>query len=129
MIPVLEFFPKPSLNSFLNISPKCFLSQLNKILVYLLIEKIGDGDNCNTGNSSTRYIILVALNETEQELKNYFQSGIAMSLFHERKLTFGKAVQLSGFSRFAFEQLLIQSDIPFSNITADEVFTDLDKYK
>jgi len=71
--------------------------------------------------------ILVALNETEQELKNYFQSGIAMLLFHERKLTFGKAVQLSGLSRYAFEQLLTQSNIPFSNTTADEVFTDLAK--
>ena len=71
--------------------------------------------------------VLVALNETEQELKNYFQSGIAMLLFRERKLTFGKAVQLSGLSRYAFEQLLIQSDIAFSNITTEEVFTDLTK--
>lgn len=37
------------------------------------------------------------------------------------------AIPVSGLSRFAFEQLLIQSDIPFSNITADEVFTDLAK--
>jgi predicted HTH domain antitoxin len=71
--------------------------------------------------------ILVALNETEQELKNYFQSGIAMLLFQEGKLSFGKAMQLSGLSRYAFEQLLTQNSIPFSNTTADEVFTDLAK--
>lgn len=71
--------------------------------------------------------ILIALNETEQELKDYFQSAIAMLLFQEKKLTFGKAVQLSGLSRYAFEQFLTQNDIPFSNTTANEVFADLAK--
>lgn len=71
--------------------------------------------------------IVVALNETEQQLKSYFQSGIAMLLFQEGKLTFGKALQLSGLSRFSFEQLLVQNHISLSNTTVEEVFSDLEK--
>lgn len=71
--------------------------------------------------------ILVALNETEQELKDYFQARIAMLLFQERKLTLGKAIQLSNLSRYEFEQLLTQNNIPISNTTVEEVFDDLAK--
>lgn len=71
--------------------------------------------------------IFVALNETEEGLKNYFQSAIAMLLFQEGKLTFGKATQLSGLPRHAFEQLLTQNNIPFSNTNTDEAFADLAK--
>jgi len=71
--------------------------------------------------------IMVALNETEQELKIHFQAGIAMILFQEGKLTFGKAVQLCGLSRFEFEKMLSKNNIPISNPTIDQVFSDMDK--
>jgi predicted HTH domain antitoxin len=71
--------------------------------------------------------IMVALNETEQELRIHFQAGIAMILFQEGKLTFGKAIQLSGLSRFEFEKMLAKNNIPISNQSIDQVFSDLDK--
>jgi len=43
--------------------------------------------------------LLVALNETEQELKSHFQTATALKLFQEVKLTIGKAIQLSGLTR------------------------------
>lgn len=71
--------------------------------------------------------IMIALNETEQELKIHFQAGIAIILFQEAKLTFGKAVQLSGLSRFEFEKMLAKNNIPVSNQSIDQVMSDLDK--
>jgi len=71
--------------------------------------------------------IMVALNESEQELKNHFQVGIAIMLFQEGKLTLGKAVQLSGLTRFGFEKALAQSNIPFFNQSVQEVISDVEK--
>jgi predicted HTH domain antitoxin len=71
--------------------------------------------------------IMVALNESEQELKSHFQVGIAIMLFQEGKLTLGKAVQLSGLTRYEFEKALAQSNIPFFNPKIDEVISDLEK--
>lgn len=71
--------------------------------------------------------IMVALNETEQELKRYFQTGIAIMLFQEGKLTIGKAIQLSGLTRYEFEKALAKKNIPISNPTIDQVFSDMDK--
>ncbi len=50
--------------------------------------------------------IMIALNESEQELKSHFQIAIAMMLFQDGKLTIGKAIQLSGLTRFEFEKSL-----------------------
>lgn len=71
--------------------------------------------------------IMIALNETEQELKIHFQAGIALILFHEGKLTLGKAIQLSGLSRYEFEKMLKKNNIPISNQNIDEVLSDLGK--
>jgi predicted HTH domain antitoxin len=71
--------------------------------------------------------IMIALNENEKELKDYFQSGIAIMLFHEGKLTFGKAVQLSGLTRYEFEKALTKKNIPFSNTDIEQVFSDVEK--
>ena len=46
--------------------------------------------------------VMIALNEPEQELKSHFQTALAMMLFQEGKLTLGKAIQFSGFTRFEF---------------------------
>ncbi len=71
--------------------------------------------------------IMIALNETEQELKNHFQSGIAMFLFQEGKLTLGKAIQLSGLSRFEFEKMLKKNQVPISNLSMEQVISDFEK--
>ncbi|MCF8363182.1 MAG: UPF0175 family protein [Prolixibacteraceae bacterium] len=71
--------------------------------------------------------IMIALNENEKELKDYFQSGIAIMLFQEGKLTFGKAVQLSGLTRYEFEKVLTKKNIPFSNTDIEQVFSDVEK--
>lgn len=71
--------------------------------------------------------ILVALNETEQELQSRFQSGIALMLFQEGKLTIGKAIQMSGLTRYEFEKRLVQNNIMVPQQSKDEVFHDLQK--
>lgn len=71
--------------------------------------------------------VMIALNETEQNLKDYFQTAIAIMLFQEGKLTIGKAIQLSGLSRYEFEKELTKKNIPISNTSLNEVFSDMQK--
>jgi predicted HTH domain antitoxin len=71
--------------------------------------------------------IMIALNENEQDLKHYFQIGIAIMLFQEGKLTIGKAIQLSGLTRFEFEKALAKKNIPVSNPGIDQIFSDMEK--
>ena len=70
---------------------------------------------------------MIALNENEQDLKNYFQVGIAIMLFQEGKLTIEKAIQLSGITRFEFEKVLAKKNIPISNPSIDQIFSDMEK--
>ena len=71
--------------------------------------------------------LLIALNESEQELKDHFQVAIAMMLFQEGKLTLGKAIQLSGLTRFEFEKSLAKNKIPVSDLNIDQIMSDVDK--
>ena len=71
--------------------------------------------------------MLVALNESEQELKNHFQIEIAMMLFQEGKLTLGKAIQLSGVTRFEFEKSLFKNKIPVSDLNIEQIMSDVNK--
>lgn len=71
--------------------------------------------------------MLIALNETEQELKDHFQVAIAQMLFKEGKLTLGKAIQLSGLTRFEFEKYLAKNEIPVSNLSMEQIMSDVDK--
>jgi len=73
--------------------------------------------------------VLVALNETEQDLKEHLQVSIALMFFQEGKLTLGKAIQLSGLTRFEFEKSLLKNKIPVSNLTIDQILSDTDKLK
>lgn len=73
--------------------------------------------------------ILLALNATEAELKQNIKTSLAMRLYHLQKLTIGKAAQLSGLSRFEFETLLSENEIPISNLTLDDVMGDMKKLK
>jgi predicted HTH domain antitoxin len=71
--------------------------------------------------------LMIALNESEQEIKSHFQASIAMMLFKEGKLTIGKATQLSGLSRFEFEKLLAKNKISISELKIDQIFSDVEK--
>lgn len=73
--------------------------------------------------------ILLALNETEAELKQRIKTSLAMRLYRLQKLTIGKAAQLSGLSRFEFETLLSENEIPISNLTISDVMDDIKKLK
>ncbi len=71
--------------------------------------------------------ILLALNETETELKQRIKTSLAMRLYKLEKLTIGKAAQLAGLPRFEFETLLSENEIPISNLTISDVMGDSKK--
>jgi predicted HTH domain antitoxin len=73
--------------------------------------------------------IMIALNESEQNLKSYFQVAVAMMLFQEEKLTLGKAIQLSGLTRYEFEKALIKHHIPIINTNILQIKADIEKLK
>lgn len=73
--------------------------------------------------------ILLALNETEVELKQGIKISLAMRLYKLQKLTIGKAAQLSGLSRFEFETILSENEIPISNLTINDIMDDIKKLK
>ena len=73
--------------------------------------------------------LLITLNETEQELQEHFQLAIAITLFKEQKLTIGKAIQLSGLTRFEFERKLAKYEISISNQNFDQIMQDVEKIK
>ncbi|MPR33494.1 UPF0175 family protein [Salmonirosea aquatica] len=70
--------------------------------------------------------VLIALNESEQDLKTHFQTAIAIMLFQEGKLTLGKAIQLAGVSRFEFEKSLAKSKISISDLSFEQIMSDVD---
>jgi predicted HTH domain antitoxin len=71
--------------------------------------------------------ILLALNETENQLIQRIKLALAVQLYKAQKLTIGKAAQIAGLSRFQFETALAEHEIPVSNLTADEVLDDIGK--
>lgn len=73
--------------------------------------------------------LFISLNESEKELKNHFQISIALMLFQEGKLTMGKAIQLSGLSRYEFEKVLVKNNIDIVRIDKEQIKTDLQKLK
>jgi predicted HTH domain antitoxin len=50
-------------------------------------------------------------------------------LFQEGKLTLGKAIQLSGLTRFEFEKSLAKNKIPISNLNLEQIMADVTKLK
>jgi predicted HTH domain antitoxin len=73
--------------------------------------------------------ILLALNETETEFKQRIKISLAIRLYKLQKLTIGKAAQLSGMSRFEFETLLSENEIPISNLSLGDVLDDIKKIR
>jgi predicted HTH domain antitoxin len=73
--------------------------------------------------------ILLALNETENDLKKDIKISLAIRLYRLQKLTIGKAAQLSGLTRYDFETLLSENNIPISNLSLDDIVNDSQKLK
>jgi predicted HTH domain antitoxin len=73
--------------------------------------------------------ILLALNETENQLIRRIKLALAVQLYKAQKLTVGKAAQIAGLSRLQFETVLSENEIPVSNLTADEVMSDIGKLR
>jgi len=73
--------------------------------------------------------ILLALNETETELKQRVKMALAVQLYKLQKLTIGKAAQLAGLSRLRFENLLSDNAIAISSLTMEDVMDDVRKLK
>lgn len=73
--------------------------------------------------------ILLTLNETENELKQNIKISLAIRLYSLKKITIGKAAQISGLSRFEFENILATHNISISNLTVEDVLNDSQKLK
>jgi predicted HTH domain antitoxin len=73
--------------------------------------------------------ILLALNESENELKKRIKITLAIQLYILQKLTIGKAAQLSGLSRLEFENELSKNKISISNLNEEDVLNDIEKLK
>lgn len=73
--------------------------------------------------------ILLALNESENDLKKRIKVTLAIQLYKLQKLTIGKAAQLSGMSRFEFENELSKNKISISNLNEEDVLSDIEKLK
>lgn len=73
--------------------------------------------------------ILLALNESENELKKDIKISLAFRLFQLQKLTIGKAAQLAGLSRLEFDNLLSENKISISNLDIEDIFEDEKKLK
>jgi len=71
--------------------------------------------------------IFITLNQNENEFIYNLKLNYAIQLFQNGKLTIGKAAEFIGISRFTFENLLTEKNIPFSDITLIEVFNDVKK--
>lgn len=73
--------------------------------------------------------ILLAINETEDELKLRIKIELAVRLYRQNKITIGKAAQITGLPRVKFESILSNNKIPISNLTFDDVIADSKKLK
>ena len=73
--------------------------------------------------------MFLALNETESEIKQRIKISLAIRLYKLQTLTIGKAAQVAGLSRLQFETLLSENEISISNLTIEDVISDIEKLK
>lgn len=71
--------------------------------------------------------ILLALNESENDLKERIKISLAIQLYKLEKLTIGKAAQLSGLSRLEFENELSKNKVPISHLAEKDILSDIEK--
>ena len=73
--------------------------------------------------------ILIALNETEEELGHDMKVYTAIWLYQKGKLTIGKASELADMDRYSFESLLAENKIPISLLTEEDIENDVIKLR
>ena len=73
--------------------------------------------------------ILLTLNKNENELRQDIKLALAIRLYRLQKITIGKAAQIAGLSRLAFETMLSENEVPISNLSIEEVMNDGQKLK
>ena len=71
--------------------------------------------------------LLLTLNESEAELVKRIKISLATQLYLQQKLTLGKAAQIAEMSRFQFESLLSENNIPISTLELEDVLGDVEK--
>ena len=73
--------------------------------------------------------ILIALNESEEELSQDMKVYTAIWLYQKGKLSIGKASELAGMDRYSFETLLSENQIPISRMTVEDIEADVRKLR
>lgn len=73
--------------------------------------------------------ILLALNESESEIKKRIKCAFATQLYIQNKVTLGKAAQVAEMSRYEFESFLSDNEIAISSLNIDDVVSDSNKLK
>lgn len=71
--------------------------------------------------------LFIALNKSENELKNDICIYTALQFYMMNKLTIGKASKLAGVSRLEFEELLSKNKISISNLGIKDIQEDIKK--
>ncbi len=82
-----------------------------------------------TINIDLPFDILLTLNESEKELKKRIKISLALQLYIQQKVTIGKAAQIAELSRFQFETLLSENQVPISSLDLADVMDDIEKLK
>lgn len=73
--------------------------------------------------------LLNLLNESEQEFGTRVKRSLAMHLYTQEIVSIGKAAEIAGMSRLAFENLLSDHYIPISLLGVSDVEADVRKLK
>jgi|GEM_PF-1096921 len=73
--------------------------------------------------------ILLTLNLSEKELKQRIKYALAIQLYTQLKVTIGKAAQIAELSRFEFETMLAENNVPISTLELEDVLLDVEKLK
>jgi predicted HTH domain antitoxin len=73
--------------------------------------------------------ILLAINESESDLKKRIKIILAIQLYKSQKITIGKAAQISGLTRLEFEKTLSDNNISISNLDEKDILSDIEKLK
>jgi predicted HTH domain antitoxin len=68
--------------------------------------------------------ILLTLNENENELRKQIKLSLAIRLYRLQKITIGKAAQIAGLSRYDFETILSENEVPISNLSIEDIIKD-----
>ncbi len=71
--------------------------------------------------------IYIALDEDENELGAQMRRMLAIQFYLKKKLTLGKAAQLAGATKYEFETMLSENQIPISLLTKEDVLADVKK--